>query len=219
MTTVDIKGANSKDELGAMARAVEVFRQSGVRVSELTEEEKAASARRRVERTQMLVELGRSFGAVVDAAVDGDFSKRVETSFSDAELNGLATSVNKLVATVERGLADTGEVLGCWRIPTLIARRMTEDYRGAFGRLQDDTNGVGIKLAEVVGRWKTPTALRAATTEILSGKRPCPAHDQTIGDDRGNVRRRSSNWPRRFRRTPVSGNGSQHQRRRQPPQR
>ena len=41
----------------------------------------------------------------------GDFTKRVEAKFPDAELNSLASSVNNLVETVDRGLAETGTVL------------------------------------------------------------------------------------------------------------
>src|SRR5690606_15634115 len=85
-----------KNEMGAMARAVEVFRENGLRMSEMTEEERLASQRRRVERTDMMVALQAAFGEVVDAAIAGDFSKRVHAQFPDPELNALAGSVNNL---------------------------------------------------------------------------------------------------------------------------
>ncbi|MCZ4272462.1 Cache 3/Cache 2 fusion domain-containing protein, partial [Maritalea porphyrae] len=56
------------NELGEMARAVEVFRANGLRVNEMTEEEKMASKQRMVERADMMQELQRAFGEVVDAA-------------------------------------------------------------------------------------------------------------------------------------------------------
>ena len=46
----------------------------------------------------------------------GDFSQRVPASFPDAELNSLAHSVNNLVETVDRGLAEVALPLGPRRV-------------------------------------------------------------------------------------------------------
>ncbi|MGJ8529923.1 HAMP domain-containing protein, partial [Maritalea sp.] len=108
---VEVREATRTDELGEMGRAVEVFRENGIKVLQMTEEEKEASKRRGEERVQMMAELQGAFGVVVDAAVGGDFSQRVQTEFPDEELNRLATGVNSLVETVDRGIRDTGEVL------------------------------------------------------------------------------------------------------------
>jgi methyl-accepting chemotaxis protein len=166
---VEVTGADRHDELGDMARAVEVFRANGNRVREMTTEEQLASDRRRVERAEMMQQLQRAFGVVVDAAVDGDFSRRVEAVFPDAELNGLAKSINNLVETVDRGLAETGEVLAALA-QTDLTRRMEGDYRGAFAELKDDINGVADRLTEIVGGLRgTSRALKTATSELLSG--------------------------------------------------
>jgi methyl-accepting chemotaxis protein len=165
----EVPGAGRGDELGAMARAVEVFRENGRRMADMTDEERAAEIRRRAERSDMMQTLQRAFGAVVDAAVNGDFSQRIDIEFPDAELNSLAGSVNNLVATVDRGVTETGAVLAALA-ETDLTRRMTGDYEGAFARLKDDTNAVADKLTEVVGQLKrTSTALKLATSEILSG--------------------------------------------------
>ena len=165
----EVVGANRSDELGAMAKAVEVFKQNALRVNEMTEEERAASVQRRVDRTNMMQELQRAFGVVVDAAIAGDFTKRVETSFPDAELNTLATSVNTLVETVDRGMSETGEVLSALA-QTDLTHRVSGEYEGAFKRLKDDTNAVAEKLSVIVNQLKdTSRALKTATGEILSG--------------------------------------------------
>jgi methyl-accepting chemotaxis protein len=166
---VTIKGASRTDELGAMSRAVEVFRQNGQKVTELTEAEAAQSIARRADRVAMMQSLQSSFGDVVDAAIAGDFSKRVETQFPDAELNGLAKSVNALVETVDRGLGETGTVLAALA-ETDLTLRVHGDYEGAFARLKDDTNAVAQKLGDIVGQLRdTSGALKRATGEILSG--------------------------------------------------
>src|SRR5690606_2653768 len=107
---VAVEGAGRRDEVGAMAAAVEVFRENAIKVQQMTEGERTASEQRRRERARMMQELQAAFGEVVDAAVAGDFSRRVTASFPDAELNRLAASVNNLVETVDRGIGETGEV-------------------------------------------------------------------------------------------------------------
>ena len=167
--TTELTGMERQDEIGRLARAVEVFRENGLKMSAMTEEERAASLRRREERTDMMVALQAAFGEVVDAAIAGDFSKRVHAKFADPELNSLASSVNNLVETVDRGIGETGMVLGALA-DTDLTKRMQGDYQGAFARLKADTNLVSEKLTEVVGGAKQISgSLKQATGEILSG--------------------------------------------------
>jgi methyl-accepting chemotaxis protein len=166
---VEVRGADRTDELGAMARAVEVFRENGQKVAQMTEAEAAQVLANQAERARMMVSLQRAFGDVVDAAIAGDFSKRVGAEFPDAELNALARSVNSLVETVDRGLGETGDVLAALA-ETDLTRRVRGDYEGAFARLKADTNAVAEKLGEIVGQLRsTSGALKTATGEILSG--------------------------------------------------
>ena len=165
----EIDGAGRKDEIGEMAQAVEVFKKNGQRVKEMTAAEIETEGRRQKERTQMMQELQNQFGAVVDAAIGGDFSKRVEAEFPDVELNNLAKSVNDLVETVDRGLGETGEVLAALA-ETDLSKRVRGDYRGAFDRLKSDTNLVAEKLTGIVAQLKqTSRGLKTATSEILTG--------------------------------------------------
>ncbi len=165
---VTIANSDAKDEIGAMARAVEVFRQNGKRVAALSAEE-AARNLSIVERADMMALLQAELGSVMRAASAGDFARRVPTDFSDAELNGLAASVNGLVETVDRGLAETGTVLSAIA-NTDLTQRVTGQYAGAFGALKDNTNAVAEKLADIVAQLKgTSRSLKTATSEILAG--------------------------------------------------
>src|SRR5690606_14280834 len=166
---VEVPFTQLGNEVGAMARAVEVFRENGLRVSQMTEAEAARIVADEEKRRQMMSELQGAFGEVVDAAIAGDFTQRVTTEFPDAELNGLAASVNNLVETFDRGVAEVGEVLGAMADADLT-RRMTGDYEGAFAKLKSDINAVGDKLTEVVMQLRhTSGSLKTATGEILSG--------------------------------------------------
>ena len=166
---VDVPYGQRRDEIGGMARAVEIFRQNGLKVSQMTEAEAARIVADQQARQAMMSQLQLAFGEVVDAAVSGDFSKRVDASFPDPELNELAASVNALVETVDGGIAETAKVLGALA-RTDLTERMEGEYRGAFAGLQDNTNIVAQTLSEVVNGLKlTSHTLKTATGEILSG--------------------------------------------------
>ncbi len=166
---VEVDGTQRHDEIGAMARNVEVFRENALKVNEMTEAEAVRIVATQAERAAMMQDLQRAFGQVVDAAIAGDFSKRVDAEFPDDELNALGRSVNELVETVDRGLTETGSVLSSLA-HTDLTRRMEGDYQGAFARLKNDTNAVAEKLTEIVGQLReTSRTLKTATGEILSG--------------------------------------------------
>ncbi len=166
---VEVPFTTLGNEVGAMARAVEVFRENGLRVSQMTEAEAARIVADEEKRRLMMTELQAAFGEVVDAAVSGDFTKRVHAQFPDAELNSLAGSVNNLVETFDRSVAEVGDVLGAMA-NTDLTRRMVGEYEGAFAKLKSDINLVGDKLTEVVQQLRrTSGSLKTATGEILSG--------------------------------------------------
>uniref|UniRef100_UPI002FC8D9E1 methyl-accepting chemotaxis protein n=1 Tax=Devosia sp. TaxID=1871048 RepID=UPI002FC8D9E1 len=166
---IEVRGGDRKDEIGAMARAVEVFRENGLRIAQMTEAEAAQIIRSQAERAAMMQDLQRAFGAVVNAAIAGDFTRRVDAEFPDDELNTLARSVNNLVETVDRGVSETGTVLASLA-DTDLTKRMEGQYHGAFAKLQADTNAVADKLTDIVGQLKdTSGTLKTATSEILSG--------------------------------------------------
>lgn len=117
----------------------------------------------------MMPSLQESFGAVVDAAQQGDFSGRVYPHFADRELNEIAASINNYVKTVDRGLSATGGVLAALA-QTDLTQRVEGQYEGAFDRLKFDTNAVAQRLGRIVRQLKvTSRSLRTATSEIRSG--------------------------------------------------
>ncbi len=157
------------NELGEMARAVEVFRDNGIKVGRMTTNERVVSERRRTEREQMMTELQAAFGEVVNAAIAGDFTGRVAAEFPDPELNVLAESVNRLVETVDTGLLETGAVLAALAKQDLT-KRMQGNYSGSFANLQESINDVGDRLTDVILQLRTTSrSLKTATGEILSG--------------------------------------------------
>jgi len=163
-----VPGVDRHDEIGAIAHAVEVFRENGLKIAALSEEEKlaAAGAATRAAETSAM---GASLTEAVGAAARGDFSKRLPTGCVQENLNALASAVNMLMENIERGLGETGEVLSAVA-RTDLTMRVRGSYEGAFMRRKDDTNAVADKLTEIMTQLKgTSGSLKLATGEILAG--------------------------------------------------
>lgn len=167
--SAEVPYTENTNEIGEMARAVESFRRNGLKINEMSNEMQEASTQRATDRAQMMQSLQEAFGTVVTAAVKGDFSKRVDREFPDEALNQLATGINELVRTVDRGIRETEQVLSALANADLTLR-VTGEYDGAFAKLKSNTNQVGDRLTEIVGRLrKTSGGLKTATGEILAG--------------------------------------------------
>ena len=164
----DVPAQDRKDEIGMMAQAVEVFRQNGIAVRNMDAEKAQTLEKERIEQ-EARASLQDELGKVVSAAVAGDFSQRIEKHFDQNDLQGLASSVNTMIETVDRGIGETGTVLSALANADLT-QRMTGTYQGAFDKLKSDTNSVAEKLTDIVGQLKqTSHGLRSATGEILAG--------------------------------------------------
>ena len=164
----DVPGLKRTDELGDMAKAVEVFRQNGLRIAELRASEDSLNEER-ADQALRMQKLQADIDRVVGAAIEGDFTLRANTDLSDPDLKRLASNVNELLANVDRGIGETGEVLAALAKADL-SLRVTGSYKGAFDKLKTDTNGVAEQLGEIISQLRdTSGALKTATGEILSG--------------------------------------------------
>jgi methyl-accepting chemotaxis protein len=160
---------NTTSLIAIAEKTSEAAQASAGEAHQLADKVQASEAARLEERAQTLAQLRDTFGVVLDAAVIGDFGKRVATDFAEAELNGLGESVNRLVATLDRGLNETASVLAAMA-NTNLTLRVKGNYEGAFDRLKCDTNAVADKLSEIVPALKhTSAALKHATGELLVG--------------------------------------------------
>jgi len=164
-----VYGSRVWEELKDIATSADIFRQNGIRLAELqaSEAEKVAAAAR--ERKAMMSGLREAFGSVVDAAVEGDFTRQVPDNVDDEDLRSLAESVNRLVGGVGRTITETKTVIGAMAQADLTVR-MRGDHHGAFGELRDDLNRLADSLTDIVGQLRsTSGGVRTAMGEILSG--------------------------------------------------
>ncbi|MFK0166077.1 methyl-accepting chemotaxis protein [Rhizobium sp. NPDC090279] len=150
----DIPFAVRPDEVGEMARAVQVFKENGIKVRELNAQEAALQAKS--------ADLQSSIAAVVSAAVAGDFTQRITKDYDNADLNRFAASVNELVTSVDNGIAETRRVVSALAEGDLT-ENMRGNFQGAFYELQQNVNATMTNLRSVLGE------VRAAIDTINGG--------------------------------------------------
>ncbi|MBO9126285.1 HAMP domain-containing protein [Rhizobium sp. 16-449-1b] len=138
----DVPFSARQDEIGEMARAVEVFKQNGIKVRELNAQEAALQAKS--------ADLQSSIGEVVSAAVAGDFTQRIDKDYHNADLNRFAAQVNELVTSVDRGVAETRRVISALAEGDLT-ETMRGEFQGAFGELKNNVNATMANLRSVLG--------------------------------------------------------------------
>lgn len=162
---------SAQEEAEAAKQEAETAAQREV---EMAKEKEEADRKAAEEREAMMIDLGNSFGTVVEAAIDGQFSKRVDAKFSDRILNELAENINQLLGAVDQGLSRTGEALE--RVAGGdLTKPMDGDFRGAFGHLQKNVNNMidGLKslIVDISGSGNTLVSSSAElrdTSEALS---------------------------------------------------
>lgn len=106
---------------------------------------------------------------LVDAAANGDFQARGDTSAFQYEFRRMIEGLNRLMGVSDVGLGEVSRILEALARGDLT-QRIEGDYRGAFGRLQDDANSTVARLREVIGGLQgAAAAINTATKEIAAG--------------------------------------------------
>ncbi|MCJ8520450.1 methyl-accepting chemotaxis protein [Pseudorhizobium tarimense] len=129
--SIAVPSMGRDDEIGEMAAAVEVFKQNGIEVARMNEQESGSRARSDDLRQRM--------EAVVGAAVEGDFTRRIDKQFGEPSLDNFARNVDNLLNAVEAGVSETGRVAQALAAGDLTTS-MSGQFRGAFAELQSNVN-------------------------------------------------------------------------------
>ncbi|MCW5720598.1 MAG: HAMP domain-containing protein [Devosia sp.] len=164
----EVPNADRQDEIGEMAAAVQVFKENGIRIANMSADEQA-SALRTAARAKVMEDFQGEFDHVVAAALAGDFSQSITGQFDDDDITRIARNFNAMVGSVRNGLADAGSVLAALA-DTDLGQRMDGEHQGAFLELKTDLNRVADTLTDVVTRLRsTSRGVKTATGEILAG--------------------------------------------------
>ncbi|CAK7258298.1 MULTISPECIES: methyl-accepting chemotaxis protein [unclassified Shinella] len=126
-----------KDEIGAMARTLDVFRANEMQMREMEAQEAALQAQSK--------DLQTNISSIVAAAAAGDFSRRITKAYEDEDLRRFATSVNELVENVDRGVSEVRRVIASLSHADLT-QEMAGHFQGDFAELQANVNGAMLTL-------------------------------------------------------------------------
>jgi methyl-accepting chemotaxis protein len=136
-----IPGLDHKSEIGLMAKAVDVFKQNAIKIRSLAAQEAALQEKN--------ADLQSNIANVVDAAVTGDFTRRITKRYDNPDLDAFAANVNTLVQSVDTGIAETQRVIRALSQGDLT-ESMTGTYRGVFADLQTNVNGTMAALSKLM---------------------------------------------------------------------
>jgi len=117
----------------------------------------------------MEVATEKEVGEIVEAAVMGDFTKRIDMDGKTGFFRQLGEGMNQLLQTSSDGLAEVARMLGALAKGDLT-EKITTDYMGTFGQLKNDSNATVDNLKEIIGQIKDATdAINTASKEIAAG--------------------------------------------------
>ena len=170
---VVLPGLKRKDEVGNIARAVEAFKvkaaENAQREAEAkAEQDRQAEAERQAALAKMSDEFQATVGGIVQAAVAGDFSKRVALDGETGLVLNVGTAINSLCDNVAKALNDLIEMLGALAEGNL-SQRITAEYQGDFAELKNNANTAAERIGQIVGQIKqSAREVSDASAEISS---------------------------------------------------
>jgi methyl-accepting chemotaxis protein len=169
---IAVPALDRHDEIGGMAKTVEVFKANLIERDRLEREALAAEGRERresEERAKIEQAAAEEIAQLVKRAAAGDFSKRIDLDSKSGFFHALAGSVNQLVGTIGTAMGQLIVMMAAMANGDL-SKRMSGNYQGELLRLKDDANATAVKLAEIVGQTVEGMAsIKASTTEIATG--------------------------------------------------
>ncbi|MET3890644.1 methyl-accepting chemotaxis protein [Bosea sp. OAE506] len=163
-----IPHADRQDEIGTMAKALQVFRENLVKVRALEEQERAA-AERRLARAQSMEAVVSDVGEVVAAAAAGDFSARLQIDQADEQMQKLVAGINEINAVVDSATSEFARTLSAVAAGDLTVR-VDAAYRGKFAELKGAINETVDRLSATVKTIQlTSSEVGLAAREINMG--------------------------------------------------
>jgi methyl-accepting chemotaxis protein len=106
---------------------------------------------------------------IVEAAMAGDFSRRIGRGSKSGFMLVLSEGINKLADTMGVALDEVSQMMAAMAHGDL-SKRIAGDYQGGLLRLKTDANTTADRLAQVVGQTVDGMAvIKASTAELASG--------------------------------------------------
>ena len=184
---VMLPGLDRKDEIGHIAKAVDEFKVKAAEkaqreVVEKVEQDTRAEAERQAALTKMADEFQTTVGGIVQAAVAGDFSQRVDLEGKTGLVLNIGTAINLLCENVAKSLGDLIKMLNALAEGDL-SQRITAEYQGNFAILKENANKTAERIGSTIGR---DQGLGERSHQRLGGD--FDQHDRSVAAHRGTGR-------------------------------
>ncbi len=168
----EVPALDRRDEIGAMAKAVQVFKQNAVDKLRMEAEQRAAEEAQRLEdeaQRKREAAIVAEVAEVAKAASTGDLDRRIDLEGKTGFLRDLCEGVNNLVHLTGIALKDVAGVLAAVAQGDLT-KRITNPYGGLFDQLKGDVNQTADKLSEIVTNINSAAGqIGSAASEVASG--------------------------------------------------
>ncbi len=171
-TAVDVEGATRKDEIGAMARAVQVFKDNMIAREKA---EADIAEQRRIAEEQRTATAARERKAIEEISAlctkvsDGELDIRLNEADKDGFLLDISKQLNTLTGMLQQVTGELDAVTA-----SMAQGDLTNDirgnYHGVFGRLKTGVNTMAGKLRDIAGELnQSAAAVKEAAAEISTG--------------------------------------------------
>jgi methyl-accepting chemotaxis protein len=171
-TAMAIPALQRRDEIGAMARSVSVFRDGIVarlQAEDTIARQHAESEQRRAEREAREQAAGGEIAALVNRIAGGDLGSRIDETGKEGFFLSVSQELNRLTAVLQTMTGELADVMGAMATGD-VTRSVRGDYRGVFGQLKASANGMAGQLRDFAGELtQTASAVHAASSEISTG--------------------------------------------------
>ena len=165
----EVSGVERVDEIGDMARAVQVFKEQGQEAARLQAQIETDRSKFETERKMQENLLQTAVGEIVTSASAGDLSRRIDSEGIQGVMQRLGSDMNQLLQTVDQALDDLGAMLRRMADGDFVYR-IDGVYQGVFAKLIEDANQVSGQLAKTLRSLAgSATLVRDAAAEMSTG--------------------------------------------------
>jgi len=171
-TRVEVFGVGRGDEIGVMAKTVQVFKDNMIArekaeadIARQREENERQRAAREARERKAIEEIS----ALCEKAVAGDLSMRIDENGKEGFLLTISQRLNGLTAMLQQMTSEMAKITSAMAEGDLT-NSIRGNYHGVFGTLKDSVNAMAAKLRDFAGKLNESSQLvKSAAAEIAAG--------------------------------------------------
>jgi len=168
----EVPFTDQSNEIGGMARALEIFRTGAIDRRTMRAEreaERQAEAERKQAKEGADAKAKEQLAEVLGCAQRGDFSHRLNTASMSGSMLSMSGGMNDLIETVESSLNALMRVVSALASGDL-SKRVDGSYEGVFAQLKTDANSMADRMTDVVSSVVDGAEqVKSSTAEISQG--------------------------------------------------